>query len=376
MLRKVIFKLDGFNIDSTDIINNHIILFDSENDLFDSNNDPKVKYKIINYLGRGTVGQVYLLESINFKSDKKYIIKISNSECQKDLKNEVELIEYYFDKFDINHNSYPIFWGYFNNLNAIGVIYPYLGFYNLEKIKKINYKINWNNNILIIKQLINQLIGLKQIIHGDLKAANIVIDIIDNNFKATIIDFGLIKKKSSKRNIISTNYITSPESLLSLDRYCRCVEFDDPIIFSKHDYYGLYTIILDLFLKNGYWYIFSSYMTDHLKVASNHILKHEAIDIFGYAYYKFFYNDTKDLPYQTLKNLIYKIEINYPNISTKQFYDFDKFFKSYIEPNIDYSVFNSKYFNEFKDFLIKICHFDPNKRSNLKELLTHPFLSG
>lgn len=368
ILRKVFFKLDGFNIGSTDIINNHIILFDSDD-------DPIIKYKIINYLGKGTVGQVYLLEPINFKSDKKYVIKISNSECQEDLKNEVESIEYYFDKYDINHNSYPIFWGDFDNLNAIGVIYPYLGFYNLEKIKKINYKINWNNNILIIKQLISQLIGLKQIIHGDLKSANVVIDIIDNNLVATIIDFGLIKKKSSKRNIISTNYITSPESLLSLDRYYKCIDSENPVNFSKHDYYGLYAIILDLFLKNGYWNMFSSYMIEHVKVPSSHILKHEAIDVFGYVYYRFFYNDAKELPYSTLKNLIYKIEINYPNISAKQFCDFDKFFKLYIEPNIDYTAFNYKYLNEFKDFLIKIYHFDPNKRSNLKELLTHPFLS-
>ena len=79
--------------------------------------------------------------------------------------------------------------------------------------------------------------------------------------------------------------------------------------------------------------------------------------------------------YKDIAKNIKQFEINYPNISTKQFYDFDKFFKNYIEPNIDYSVFNTKNLGEFKDFLINICHFDPNKRASLKELLIHPFLS-
>jgi serine/threonine protein kinase len=368
-LRKVIFKLEGFNIDSTNIINNHILLLNEKNQI------DFIKYKIINYLGKGTVGQVYLLEPINLVTNKKYVIKISNSDRQNDLINEVDSVDYYFNKYQITHNSYPLYWGHFNNLNAVGVIYPYLGFYNLEKIKKINYNINWENNILIIKQLINQLINLKNLIHGDLKSANLVIDVIDNKIEATIIDFGLIKKKSSRTNIISTNYITSPESLLSLERYFKCVDPDDSIDFSKHDYYGMFTIIMDLFLKNNFWNIFSSYLTEKIKLNSSHIVKHEAIDIFGYAYFRFFYDNSNELSNNSLKNLIYKIEINYPNISTKQFYNFEKFFKSYIEPNLDFIKFNSKYINEFKDFLIKIYHFDPVKRSELNELLTHPFLN-
>lgn len=366
ILRKVNFKLEGFNIDSTNIINNHIILF---------SNDLSIKYKIINYLGKGTVGQVYMLEPVIFYTNKKYVIKISKLDCQEDLKKEVESMEYYFKKYNIKHVFYPLFWGNFNNLNAVGIIYPYLGFYNLEKIKKICYKINWENNIKIINQLINQLINLKNIIHGDLKSSNVVIDFIQNNITASIIDFGLIKHKKSKKNIISTNYITSPESLLSLNKYSNCIDYIDSVDFSKHDYYGLFTIILDLFLKDSYWAIINSYIVDQLKINSNYIIKHEAIDIFGYTFYKFFYNNHQDLPHDIYKKLIYKIEITYPIISSKQFYYFDKFYKLYIEPNIDYTIFNTKYLIHFKDFLIKICHFDPKKRSELEDLLCHPFLS-
>ena len=376
ILKKIIFKLEGFNIGSTDIINNHIIIFDK-------NNDKDIKYKIINYLGKGTVGQVYLLEPVNFISENNFVIKISNPKCQEDLKKEVELVEYYFNKYNIKHRSYPIFWGNFNNLNAIGAIYPFLGFYNLEKIKKIQYKINWENNIQIIIQLINQLIGLKNIIHGDLKSSNVVIDIIKNSpldandkIIATIIDFGLIKKKTSKTNIISTNYITSPESLLSLEKYSKCVNSDETVNLSKHDYYGLFTIILDMFLKKGFWRMISSYLINQVKISSNYITKHEAIDIFGYSYYKIFYENHNDLPHNFYKKLIYKIEVNYPTISTKEFYNFDTFFRLYIEPNIDYTIFNSNNLVYFKDFLIKICHLDPDKRLELDELLIHPFLTG
>lgn len=368
ILRKVSFKLEGFNVDSTDIINNHILLF---SDNLDINN----RYKIVNYLGKGTVGQVYMLEPVNCLTDKKYVIKISKSESKENLIKEVESVEYYFNKYDIKHNSYPIFWGSFDNLNAIGVIYPYLGFYNLEKLKRIQYKINWENNIEIITQLINQLINLKNIIHGDLKASNVVVDIVKNNMIPTIVDFGLIKKKNSKKNIISTNYITSPESLLSLDKYSKCIDPDESVDFSKHDYCGLYTIILELFLKKGYWFIISSYLVEQVKISSSYIMKHEAIDVFGYVFYKFFYNNHQDLPNNIYKKLIYKIEINYPTISSKHFFDFDKFYNSYIEPNIDYTIFNTKYLTHFKDFLIKICHFDSQKRSDLDILLTHPFLN-
>lgn len=382
VLKKVNFKLEGFNIDSTDIINNHILIFDNNLNI---NSEEYDKYKIVNLLGKGTVGQVYMLDYVDSLPtmmnkpdqvhDKKYIIKISKSDYQEDLNDEVELVEHYFNKYDIEHASYPIFWGKFINMNASGVIYPYLGFYNLHEIKKVPYKIYWENNVSIIIQLINQLINFKNIIHGDLKSLNVVVDTIDDNIVATIIDFGLIKKKNSKENIISTNYITSPESLLSLKKYLICIDNNSLVDFSKHDYYGLYTIILDLLLKKKYWIIIKAYLVDYLKLNLNYIVKHKANDIYGYIYYKFFYNNHQTLPDNIYKKLIYSIEINYPTLSNKQFYDFDTFYKLYIEPNIDYTIFNSEYLPYFKDFLINICHFDPTKRMELKDLLLHPFLN-
>ena len=129
---KVIFKLEELSIFSKNILNKKLIVLHK--------NKEEKSFKIINYLGKGTVGQVYLIES---QENIKYVIKISNNDCKKDLSSEVKLIEYFFTKFKINHPSYPIYSGDFDNLNAFGVIYPYLGFYNLEKLKRrINYKLD------------------------------------------------------------------------------------------------------------------------------------------------------------------------------------------------------------------------------------------
>jgi serine/threonine protein kinase len=362
LLKKVKLKLEGFSISSPKIINSKLVV---------SYKNYKIRYEIINYLGKGTVGQVYMLEPINSLDKLKYVIKISNFDCEIDLQTEVESIEYCFEKYNIDHCSYPIYWGNFTNLNSVGVIYPYLGFYNLEKIKIINYKISWKNNISIIKQLIIQLIELKDIIHGDLKPSNIVINQNDDNLIASIIDFGLIKEKTSNKNIVSTNYITSPESLFSLDKHINCVR-DEELDFSKHDYYGLYVIILNLFLNKGYWNIFSSYITLYLKINYKYLIKHEAIYLFIYIYYRFFYEDT--YPSNSYECLINKICILYPKIRGIKYLNFNDFFMTYIKPNINYLIFESEYLDLFKDFLINICSFDYNKRLDLKELLEHPFL--
>ena len=363
--KNVVFKFEGFDGNSNDIINSHIIMY---------NNEINHKYKIINYIGRGVIGQVYLLEPVNFISAKKYVIKISNPECNEYLKNEVKAINHYFNKYNIKHNSQPKYWGGFEQSKSYGVVYLYLGFYNIEKIKKIQYNINWENNINIITQLINQLIDLDNIIHGDLKSANVVIDIIDDNMTASMIDFGLIKRKDSKKNIISTNYITSPESLLSLDKYSMCLSCYDVVDFSKHDYYGLFVIVLELFLEKDFWSIINSYLINYVKLNLDIMTDNNMIDIFCYMYYRFFYKNIQDITNNIYKKLIHTIETNYPVFHLKSFCSFDKFFELYIEPNINYSSFNFKNKIYFKDFLVKMCHFDTNKRLGLYDLLVHSFL--
>lgn len=365
MENNINFKIIDFDSNSKNIINSKLLIY---------NNKSQITFKIINFLGKGTVGQVYLLEQLS-DSNKNFVIKISNSECQNDLKREVRKVIKYFTEGNIEHKAYPKYYGNFDNLNAYGVIYPYLGFYNLDKIKSINYDISWTYNLMIIKQLIKQVHSFKTIIHGDLKPPNVVINVTDT-IEATIVDFGLIKKKDDKYGIISTNYVSSPESLLTLDEYNKFKDKYESIDYSKHDYFGLYCIIVNLFVKSSYWSVLSKYVTSVFKVSNSDLLEYEAVLLFTYVLYRFFYTDINQLPNQSLKNLIDYIEINkVKTINKNKFLTWDEFFDNYIIRSLDRTSFNLNYIELFRDFLKKIIHFDSSKRSDLIELLKHPFLN-
>lgn len=365
MENNINFKIIDFDSNSKNIINSKLLIY---------NNKSQITFKIINFLGKGTVGQVYLLEQLS-DSNKNFVIKISNSECQNDLKREVRKVIKYFTEGNIEHKAYPKYYGNFDNLNAYGVIYPYLGFYNLDKIKSINYDISWTYNLMIIKQLIQQVHSFKTIIHGDLKPPNVVINVTDT-IEATIVDFGLIKKKDDKYGIISTNYVSSPESLLTLDEYNKFKDKYESIDYSKHDYFGLYCIIVNLFVKSSYWSVLSKYVTSVFKVSNSDLLEYEAVLLFTYVLYRFFYTDINQLPNQSLKNLIDYIETNkVKTINKNKFLTWDEFFDNYIIRSLDRTSFNLNYIELFRDFLKKLIHFDSSKRSDLNELLKHPFLN-
>ena len=258
-INKFNLKIVDFNSKSKNIINSKLHIY---------NNNMEIIFKITNFLGKGTIGQVYLLEPV-LDSSKLLVIKISNSDCQKDLQKEVKKVIKYFYEGKINHKTYPEYYGNFDNLNAFGAIYPYLGFYNLDKIKSIKYHISWSHNVSIIKQLVYQVNSFTNIIHGDLKPPNIVLDIKNNQVVATIVDFGLIKKKDDKYGIISTNYVSSPESLLTLQEYKIFKNNDELIDYSKNYYFCLYCICINLFVKNSYWSILSKYIIDVFKVSNS-----------------------------------------------------------------------------------------------------------
>ena len=360
-IENVHLRLNNFTHTSKSILGLNLIIY------FENITE---EYKLINFLGKGTVGQVYLLESVIDK--KRYVIKISNTGCCDELKTEVKLIKLYFNKEKIVHASYPIYAGTFTNMNSFGVIYPFLGYYNLDKLKKINYKIDFNNNVKIVRQLIDQLINFKNIIHGDLKPSNVVIN-VTTCVTVTIIDFGLIKDSNDKNDIISTSFITSPESLLSLENFEDCLETD--VIFNKHDYFGLFSIIVNLFVKTSYWEIIFNYLINHLNYDNKAIEKKKSTIIFVYIWYRFNYNTKEEIINKSLYKVIHKIETYYPHIKDKKYLNFDNFFEQHIRPKIIENMMNNKKINEFKDFLKNIIMFEPENRMKYTELLYHSFLT-
>lgn len=367
-LYKVKFNLIDFTVDSKKIIDLKLNITTDIN----TNN-----FIIKSYLGKGVMGQVYLIENINDEEnenifpEKLYVLKISNEDSYTDLKEELVTIQNTFTKYKIKSEAYPLAYGKFENMEALGVLYNFIGYYNLEKIKKIDYKIDFETNIMIIRQIIEQLNSMKNIIHCDLKPANIVINTTDNIIKTTIIDYGLIKSINNF-DVISTNYITSPESLLTLRSYgVKKIRVD----LSKHDYFGLFVTVVNLFVKNSYWTIINKFLSVDNNFKDDYLLKDEARILYGYLWYRFNYDNIKQIPNKIMKQLIITIEKTLPEFLEKEFCNFDYFFTNYILPNINYDCIKKENINGLKLFLRELSYFCPEDRPSFKILLLHPFLN-
>lgn len=361
-IKSVKFEIINYNLKKFNILESQLLI---------SHNNDNLLFSFNNYLGKGTTGQVYLLEPIN-NNNNNYVIKISNSDCKEDLENEMTIIKHYFKKNNINHKLYPIYYGSFTNLNSVGAIYPYLGYYNLEKIKTIKYTIDFNININIIIQLINQLINFKNIIHCDLKPANVVLDVRDNKMLATIIDFGLINENTQTKNVISTNYITSPESLFTLNKY-RNINVTN-IDLSKHDYFGLFSIVVNLFVKSSFWEILQKYFTD-LDFNKTILFNQKSSSLYVYVFFRFFYKSKNEINDKNLEKLIDIIELEFNEHIHKKFLSFDKFFYNYIVSDINYDSIKENNINDLFNFLCSIIQFKTNNRLSYHELLKHKFLN-
>jgi len=354
-----IFELE---YNSNNNIINSTLLVKPINSLFN------YKYKINSYLGHGTVGHVYLLEKSN---NEQYVVKISNPDCKKDLLGELDIFKIHFIKNKIIYDAYPLFYGNFKNQDNVGIIYPYVGSHNFEKLKLQNYIIPFTNNIDIIIQIINQLININTIIHCDLKPSNIVGNLKDNKLYATIIDFGLSHLIFPNKTILSTTYITSPESLLTTLNFKDCLVNLNDLKLYKHDYFGLYCFILNLFLKKSYWNLISNYMINDLKFNKASVASQIFSIIYVYIWYKF---NNIDIKNKSLKNVILRIEKMYPEVLDKKYINFETFFKLYILPNLNLDIIKRDAVKLLYSFLNIIIKFDPDDRPELSTLLKHPFL--
>jgi len=326
-------------------------------------------YYIYDYLGSGTIGNVYLLES---PDNKKYIIKVSKNLCRKDLLEELDIFQYLKNN-ELNNKIFPIFYGDLEKTDKFGIIYPFLGKFNFDDFKK-NYanKLSFNHNIDIIKQIIKQLISFDNVIHCDLKSSNIIIDINENRLIATLTDLGLSNLIIPDKIVVSTNYIISPESLLTHPEYKKCIVNKSDVNIKQHDYFGLCCFILNLFIKNfNYWDILSVYLERDLNMNISYLVTEDAASFFVYIWYKFNNNICNNL---SLKNLISTIEKMNPYLLEMKIINFETFFKIYISPKLNFDLINKDQIILLYEFLSLLIKFDPIDRPNLEILLQHPFL--
>ena len=309
------------------------------------------EYEIIKKLGSGTTGTVYLIVNV-VDNTKTYVMKLSNKKCEQDLCTELNNIINNLEPNDIK--SFPIYYGFTDMRRQSIIIYPYLGNYNLDNYKLL-FNLTFEEKKNSIKNLCEQLniLLLKNLVHGDFKPSNICID-VSNNF--SIIDFGLlVNLNSDYRDIRSTIYSMSPEALLTHSKYYKFIHNQEKIDFSKHDYFGMFSIILTIFSKHNAWYLLSKYFND-INITD---IKNKT---FVYLWYKLNYKDKSELTDITLLNLINHIEEKY-NYNEKKFPDFEEFF-NFISPHLD----SNKEF--IKNLLKEFCVFEPNKRKTLNNIIS------
>lgn len=343
--------------------NNTTLFIKSKND------NTSYTYNIHDHLGSGTIGNVYLLESLN---NEKYVIKVSKKTCKKDLIEELDIF-HYLKNNEINNKIFPIFYGDLETTDKFCIIYNFLGKYNFDKFK-IYYtnKLSFDNNIDIIKQIIKQLVSFDNVIHCDLKSSNIIIDIKENKLISTITDLGLSNLAIPEKIVVSTNYIISPESLLTHNEYKKCITNKYDVNIKKHDYFGLFSFILNLFIKKyNYWDILSVYLVNELNMNITFLITGDASWFFVYIWYKFNNSVCNNL---SLKNIILTIERRNPYLLEMEIVNFEKFFKIFLSPKLNFDLINNDQIVLLYDFLSLLIKFDPVDRPNLEILLQHPFL--
>lgn len=140
----------------------------------------------------------------------------------------------------------------------------------------------------------------------------------------------------------------------------------------KHDYFGLFTFILNLFSKENYWYILNMHLTKNKKINPDFLLNQKSALIYVYIWYKF--NDSK-CNNESLKKIILEIEKKYPHLLTMEFLNFDSYFRLHIFPNLNLNLIDEDKTTELFNLLSLLIKFDPIDRPTFETLLEHPLLN-
>lgn len=180
-------------------------------DKFMENNILNERYEILDILGTGGMGDVYLGRHI--KLDSKWAIKRikKNFKGGTDVLNEFKILK------KINHNSLPRVFDMFEDDTYVYIVIDYIEGISLQKYLKDKVKLSEKETINIAKKLCKVLIYLHNfkpnpIIYRDLKPSNII---IINETDIKLVDFGIARefKKDAKLDtvFIGTRGYAAPE---------------------------------------------------------------------------------------------------------------------------------------------------------------------
>lgn len=187
-------------------------------------------YKLVKILGKGVFGKVYLatdkngehvsIKEIQYKSDDYYLIS------------EIQVLKHLSNYPNCNENVVCIIDAFIEvlgiNNKKLFIVMEYANGNTLEALYKSQTKLPISNLWQIMKQLISGLryIHSKNVIHKDIKLANIIHDMKSNNYK--FLDFGM---SCTGDRYIESDYVEK--------RKIQCPKGGTPRYFPPEFYYNI-----------------------------------------------------------------------------------------------------------------------------------------
>ena len=393
--KKKYINLKKQNGGNSKILNNdiieliHTLPFDKKSKLYNKkiiiqNNDITIEYKIINFLGSGSYGEVYKIIS---SENEDFIIKIGfedEEDFDDDLLDEVKILERLMIDVLPQCNYTSILSGIqkinisSENYNVYHIIFPFKGNNNMKVV------LDRTENIHLISSLLNDIITcLKEInkrgFHGDLKLDNIVVNDSNNAF---IIDYGLGKiydtfdfsdikfLSDSDTKFILGNQQKSIDNIISYKLVKKGNQSILNKLYDEHkgkilqtiDNFGLFWLIINCFYNN--------LIDNYIKSKIYFTMKSD--DNIHNEYINLYFNLNPPITPMEIELATILSFVPQPNFR-EQFIDVikrkldseDKF--KLIFTNPDESKANSKY-NAFMNLILNLITIDPTRRMSIQEL--------
>ena len=382
------------------IFNNDIIQdirmtpFNNKSQLYNKNiiiqnNDKTIEYKIINFLGSGSYGEVYKIRS---SDDEDFVIKIGfedKDDFDDNLLDEVKILERLMidvlpqcnytsilsgiQKISISSKTY----------NVCHIIFPFKGNNNMKVV------LDKTENIDLIPSLLNDIITcLKEInkrgFHGDLKLDNIVVNDSNNAF---IIDYGLGKiydtfdfsdikfLSDSNTKFILGNQQKSIDNIISYKLVKKSNQSILNKLYDEHkgkilhtiDNFGLFWLIINCFYNN--------LIDNYIKSKIYFTMKSD--DNIHNEYINLYFNLNPPITPMEIELATILSFAPIPNFRQefidviKSRLDSDHEFEL-IYTNPDENEANDKY-NAFMNSILNLITIDPARRMSIQELLLDEF---